>query len=158
MIVSINAIVKFCKQQTGVIMISPRLTKLSENSKMPLNPRFCVFAVRLNVENNTNKLFSEEYNTKFRCWPQETRLRGGIGPQNRPPNGVSINLVVFSDRISEDSLEMRTKTHSGGFPRRPNDVKITIKEKVIEKNTRRQDILSILAVVNPPGGGGSNGK
>ncbi|KYQ47560.1 hypothetical protein ALC60_13315 [Trachymyrmex zeteki] len=100
-IISINTIVKFYKQQTGVVMISPRLTKLSENSKMPLNPRFCVFAVRFSVENSTNKLFSEEYNTKFRCWPQETRLRGGIGPQNRPPNGVSINLVVFSDRISE---------------------------------------------------------
>lgn len=24
----------------------PNLTKLSENSKIPLNPRFCVFAVR----------------------------------------------------------------------------------------------------------------
>lgn len=24
----------------------PNLTKLSENSKMPLNPRFCVLAVR----------------------------------------------------------------------------------------------------------------
>lgn len=53
-----------------IMLVLPRLTKLSENSKMPLKPRFCVFAVRFNVKNNTNKLFSEEYNTKFRCWPQ----------------------------------------------------------------------------------------
>ena len=48
----------------------PNFTKLSENSKIPLKPLFCVFAVLSSVENTTNKFDSEEYSTKFLCCPQ----------------------------------------------------------------------------------------
>lgn len=48
----------------------PNFTKLSLNSKIPLNPRFWVLAVRWIVSKATNIVDSDEYKTRFLCCPQ----------------------------------------------------------------------------------------
>lgn len=45
----------------------PNLVKEFENSKIPLNPLFCVLAVRGRVTKWTNSVDSDEYSTRLRC-------------------------------------------------------------------------------------------
>lgn len=68
----------YAPRVAAVVRDLPNFTKLSENSKIPLNPRFCVFAVRWIVTKETNKLDSDEYNTKFRCWPQYVPITADV--------------------------------------------------------------------------------
>lgn len=77
----------------------PNLTKLSENSKIPLKPRFCVLAARGSVQKVTSSRSSLEYSTRFRCWPQYVPITADVlsGPSytRTQSNGqLSINVLT----------------------------------------------------------------